>query len=1175
MSRVKKCFAILLVMALTLTLAPTTALALDIQAGTPPTLARNSGIVGFAGQEWWVIGDSGNGVWQQPNSLTLLVKGGNPYGSLYFRNGRENSAYGYSKYYNGLEDWYYANNPSGTTNWSRPNEYRGSTLQQKMESIANGIPAKERAMINARTLRTAEDNSQHKMTGGEVANQKLWPLSMNEWYTINNSTIRSFGTTWWLRAAYDEYGDDAYYGKSAGNEIDYYYVDYGATRAARPAFSLNLSSVIFTSAASGPAAKSAVSAGSGFAPVSAPSGTMKFTAQSSAQTLTVTATEAQTGQSGATLAFRYRNATTGSNQYVSAVLTDNNENGALKYYGKLANSSGAASGDLSIPLFGVTDGTYTLKIFSEETNGDNYTDFCSAPIEMTVEVTGGTGTVSDFTGADTSLDAGLSAVAGQTISPGGESGTKGDPITAAVTVPYGKASIADADLTPAGAYATAKLYDSTFSSPASSTTLASGGAGNADTHIYVKVTAEDASTTSYYKITVTRAADDRKTVSFGGKEWLVIGDGTSGVAPAAGTLTMLSKNHVFGSSRFNMDFSSRYNGSTLQEAMGTALTDLNLSSAERGLIQTRTLTGYGYDYDSEMSGEDAANQKFWPLSSGEYNALPSDFYRAYGDDWWLRSPRYDWYAFYGRASGDGTGYGDVYFEYRAIRPAFHLDLTSVLFTSAATGGKSDSTGDSLSAIAPPASFYKFTVESDSIAPAFAPGDVSNANGTLTVNYTGAAYANGETRTVSAIVKDGGGNVSYYGKLKDITCEDDENGVATITLPDGFDPTNDTLYIFVEQHNGDNYTDFAGTPRVVVSNDASLMSVAGQTVTATGDGTAIATPVTAAITVSDSVDSIAPDDIAATTGATAELYSDALFSQNKNLPISLTASDGNHLYIKVTAEDSVTIVYYDVTVTRRFQDGGDGSDTGIDADTGTDTDTDIDTDAGTSEELAPQPVTVNITYDTNGGKAVNPRYRVAAKGSGYGAHPKVSRKGYTFKGWYTAKTGGAKVTEKTVVTMGKDHTLYARWTANKYKVKLNTNGGKLSASAKSKAVKYGAKIGNLPKPTRTHYNFKGWYTKKKGGARVTATTTNKTVANRTLYAHWAKQKRYGELVDAAALRIRENPSSHAKAVGYLQKGQTFKTESFIDNPGKSNDWYSFNYKGKTAYVYAKYVKTVWR
>lgn len=38
-----------------------------------------------------------------------------------------------------------------------------------------------------------------------------------------------------------------------------------------------------------------------------------------------------------------------------------------------------------------------------------------------------------------------------------------------------------------------------------------------------------------------------------------------------------------------------------------------------------------------------------------------------------------------------------------------------------------------------------------------------------------------------------------------------------------------------------------------------------------------------------------------------------------------------------------------------------------------------------------------------------------------------REGYTFAGWYTAITGGTRVTAKTIVSTANDHDLYIRWT----------------------------------------------------------------------------------------------------------------------------------------------------
>lgn len=67
------------------------------------------------------------------------------------------------------------------------------------------------------------------------------------------------------------------------------------------------------------------------------------------------------------------------------------------------------------------------------------------------------------------------------------------------------------------------------------------------------------------------------------------------------------------------------------------------------------------------------------------------------------------------------------------------------------------------------------------------------------------------------------------------------------------------------------------------------------------------------------------------------------------------------------------------------------------------------------------------------------------------------------------------------------------------VRLNANGGKVSPA--SKVVTCGSTYGTLPTPTRTGYDFDGWYTQKTDGTKVDDNTTVTTAANHTLYAHW--------------------------------------------------------------------------
>ena len=78
----------------------------------------------------------------------------------------------------------------------------------------------------------------------------------------------------------------------------------------------------------------------------------------------------------------------------------------------------------------------------------------------------------------------------------------------------------------------------------------------------------------------------------------------------------------------------------------------------------------------------------------------------------------------------------------------------------------------------------------------------------------------------------------------------------------------------------------------------------------------------------------------------------------------------------------------------------------------------------------------------------------------------------------------------------------------YPVTFNPNGG--TVSTKSKNVTIGKTYGTLPTPTRTGYDFDGWYTRESGGTKVTATTSVGTNPPTTLYAHWIAKKIYGNL-----------------------------------------------------------------
>jgi uncharacterized repeat protein (TIGR02543 family) len=144
----------------------------------------------------------------------------------------------------------------------------------------------------------------------------------------------------------------------------------------------------------------------------------------------------------------------------------------------------------------------------------------------------------------------------------------------------------------------------------------------------------------------------------------------------------------------------------------------------------------------------------------------------------------------------------------------------------------------------------------------------------------------------------------------------------------------------------------------------------------------------------------------------------------------------------------------------------------------------------------------VNFNANKG-SVKTRSKEVAKDASYGSLPTPKRAGYKFDGWYTAKSGGKKITSATKATITKAQTLYAHWTVKKYTVKYNVSGGK-KLSAKSKSVTYGKKYGKLPTPKRAGYKFMGWYTKKSGGTKITAKSKVKITKTQTLYAHWVRR-----------------------------------------------------------------------
>lgn len=97
-------------------------------------------------------------------------------------------------------------------------------------------------------------------------------------------------------------------------------------------------------------------------------------------------------------------------------------------------------------------------------------------------------------------------------------------------------------------------------------------------------------------------------------------------------------------------------------------------------------------------------------------------------------------------------------------------------------------------------------------------------------------------------------------------------------------------------------------------------------------------------------------------------------------------------------------------------------------------------------------------------------------------PSAVRKGYSFRGWYTAASGGERIYPSELYTLQKDSRIYAQWEENCNTVYYdsNTNGGTEAGKDSwqknySLSVKYGQAVDLSVKARKDGWSFVGWNT----------------------------------------------------------------------------------------------------
>ena len=369
----KRILSILLTLCMVLCLVPITVFAAGgAKAILPGTSAQSilkidQSRLSFAGHEWWVIGQKTDKSNNAP--IITLIAVNNDFGDVPFRTGSAvpfENARRYSE-----DNGYYANNPSDMSQWRKPNEYAGSTLQQKMVSLAEAIPEKEQAVIRPKDITEG-------ITGQEVKSQKLWAFSQEDSIYLYRNSCK-YAAKWWTRSSNEVYGYGSWTIHPDGRSGSALNVDYDA--AVRPAMELDLSSVLFISAAEHGKVADLTT------PIAEYAGDeWKLTLHDSdrddftAKTVLV---------NGSVLEVEYKNAKVGDNEYISAVIKD--ADGSISRYTRVVQLDGTTNGTrgrAAIDLTGIDMTGKTLCVFNEQFNGDHKTDYAGAlrEVKLTDEI---------------------------------------------------------------------------------------------------------------------------------------------------------------------------------------------------------------------------------------------------------------------------------------------------------------------------------------------------------------------------------------------------------------------------------------------------------------------------------------------------------------------------------------------------------------------------------------------------------------------------------------------------------------------------------------------------------------------------------------------------------------------------------------------------------------------
>ena len=210
-------------------------------------------------------------------------------------------------------------------------------------------------------------------------------------------------------------------------------------------------------------------------------------------------------------------------------------------------------------------------------------------------------------------------------------------------------------------------------------------------------------------------------------------------------------------------------------------------------------------------------------------------------------------------------------------------------------------------------------------------------------------------------------------------------------------------------------------------------------------------------------------------------------------------------------------------------------------------------------------TYTLTYNANGG-SVTPTSKTLTYGSQYGTLPTPTRTGYTFNGWYTAASGGTKVSSTTTIGAG-NVTIYAQWTPNTYtyNIKYVSSSGK-SLGTSTVVGTYGSSKEVTP-PAKTGYTSPSAQTVKFDSTSAKTITFTYTPVTYSITYNLAGGSVSGNPtsynIESSAITLKNPTRTGYTFTGWTgSNGTTASTSVSIPSGSTGNKSYTANWKINT-------------